>query len=93
MAVVKQTYTRPSTNVDWYYPPESEKNYINETYPNLVFGYETEGDLVFIKTRTGSLEECQLLYNDFNNMSSNIFTARRKYFTDNSISATFELIE
>ena len=93
MAVVKQTYTRPSTAVVWYMPSSLERGYINETYPNLVRRYSTDGDLVSIKTRTGSIEDCQRFYNELQDLTSTVFTARRKYQDDNGITYTIELIE
>jgi hypothetical protein len=93
MAVVKQTYTRTSTDVEWYTPSEPEKTYIGQTYPGLEYGFDKDGDLIFIKTRTGSIEDCQRFYNELQDPTSTVFQARRKYQDDNGITYTIELIE
>ena len=94
MAVVKQTYTRSSTDVEWYVPSDAEKSYISETYPDLEYGFAyEEGTLRLIKTRTGSIEDCQRFYNELQDTSSTVFQARRKFHDDNGITYTIELIE
>ena len=93
MATVKQTYTRTSTDVNWYIPSELEKSYINETYPNLVYGRAFDGDFVYIKTRTGSIEDCQRFYNELQDSTSTVFMARRKPQDERGITYAIELIE
>lgn len=93
MAVVKQTYTRASINVHWYMPSDAEKTYISETYPGLEYGFSRDGNLIFIKTRTGSIEECRRFYNDLQDPSNTFLQARKEYHDYKGITCTIELIE